>query len=657
VFHFKTLFALRLKVASKADSRIRILSDIINGIRSIKMFTWEKPFAKLVENARKFVISYYLSINIKISIFREEMSEITKANFWRISSYACLDCYQKLSVFLCILIAVLNNESLTPQYVFALLIIYDTLRRTSQLWSSALINNSELMASLRRLEHFLLLDYEKSHTMSTLLEQSPAPVGTFVSKSEYQMNNDDQTFGVSLSNVTAKWDPKLSKSSLTDVTVTATSGKLVAVVGVAGGGKSTLLQVMLKEIPISSGNLSVTGSLSYTPQEPWVFTGTLRENIVFGEKMDNRKFQEVIKVCCLEHDISRFSYGVNTLVGEKGVMLSGGQKARVSLARAIYRDADVYLLDDPLSAVDVHVANRIFYECIRGYLRNKCVVLVTHQIQFLENVDKVILLEKGKVRASGSYNNIEGLIKRTVVEKGAAKDASANTTLLQECDLPSEADEDRGSGTLNPYKGYCLAGHGWTTTCLLVIFFAFTQLLVNLCDCSFVFWVDSKEGFTTSNTQIEIFFNDTHFLYVCGILLLIIIVACYSNLGAAVLYCKYASQYLHKALFGKVLVGSLIFFDNHPSGRVLNRFSKDMGMIDEVVPLGISELTKTILMTVGSLVILMVFNYWLTIPLILFFLLIVLCSVAFKPVISNIKRIEGTSKFDIWQSPETNKMF
>jgi ATP-binding cassette subfamily C (CFTR/MRP) protein 4 len=654
VFHFKTLFALRLKVASKADSRIRILSDIINGIRSIKMFTWEKPFAKLVENARKFVISYYLSINIKMSIFREEMSEITKANFCRISSYACLDCYQKLSVFLCILIAVLNDEYLTPQYVFALLIIYDTLRRTSQLWSSALINNSELMASVRRLEHFLLLDYEKSHTMSTLLEQSPAPVGTFVSKSEYQINNDDQTFGVSLSNVTAKWDPKLSKSSLTDVTVTATSGKLVAVVGVAGGGKSTLLQVMLKEIPISSGNLSVTGSLSYAPQE---FPGTLRENIVFGEKMDNRKFQEVIKVCCLEHDISRFSYGDNTLVGEKGVMLSGGQKARVSLARAIYRDADVYLLDDPLSAVDVHVANRIFYECIRGYLRNKCVVLVTHQIQFLENVDKVILLDKGKVTASGNYNNIEGLIKKTVVEKGATKDASANTTPLQECDLSSEADEDRGSGTLNPYKGYCLAGHGWTTTCLLVIFFAFTQVIVNFYDCCFVFWVDSKEGFTTSNTQIKFFFNDTHFLYFCGILSLIIIVACYSNLGAAVLYCKYASQHLHKALFGKVLAGSLIFFDNHSSGRVLNRFSKDMGMIDEVVPLGFSELTKTILLTVGSFVILMVFNYWLTIPLILFFLLTVVCSVAFKPVIGNIKRIEGTSKFDIWQSPETNKMF
>ncbi|CAH1380341.1 unnamed protein product [Tenebrio molitor] len=605
LFLFKTVFALRLNVASKADSRIRILSDIINGIRSIKMFTWEKPFAKLVDNARK-----------------EEMSEITKANSYRISNYTFLVYYQKLSVFLCILIAVLNNDSLTPQYVFALLIIYEALRQTCHLWSFALINNSELMASVRRIEHFLLLDYTKSHTMSI---------------------SSLSSFGVSLSSVSAKWDPNSSNSTLTDVTVTATSGKLVAVVGVPGSGKSTLLQVMLKEIPISSGSLSVTGSLSYAPQEPWIFTGTFRENILFGGNMDEGKFQEVIRVCCLEHDISRFSFGDNTLVGEKGVMLSGGQKARVSLARAIYRDADVYLLDDPLSAVDVHVANRIFYECIRGYLRNKCVVLVTHQIQFLENVDTVVLLDRGRVTASGNYNNVENLIKKSVV-KSPARDPSAVTTQLQPSDVSSEIDEDRGSGTLNPYKSYCLAGHSWTTTCLLVMSFVFTQVIVNLYDCSFVFWTDSKQG----STKIKKMFDDEHFLYICGILFLIIILACYSNLGAVVMYSKYASQHLHKALFDKVLAGSLIFFDNHSSGRVLNRFSKDMGMIDEVVPVVFSELFKTVLLVGGSFVILMVFNYWMTIPTVLFFLLIYLYSVAFNPVISNVKRIEGTRRSPIF---------
>jgi ATP-binding cassette subfamily C (CFTR/MRP) protein 4 len=352
----------------------------------------------------------------------------------------------------------------------------------------------------------------------------------------------------------------------------------------------------------------------------------------------------------LEHDISRFSFGDNTLVGEKGVMLSGGQKARVSLARAIYRNADVYLLDDPLSAVDVHVANRIFYECIRGYLRNKCVVLVTHQIQFLENVDTVVLLDRGRVTVSGNYNNVEKLIKKSV-EKSPARDPSAITTQLQATDVSSEIDEDRGSGTLNPYKSYCLAGHGWTTTCLLGMFFAFTQVIVNLYDCSFVFWVDSKERSTNSNTNIKKMFDDMHFLYICVTLILIIIVTCYSNVGAAVLYCKYTSTHLHKALFDKVLAGSLLFFDNHSSGRILNRFSKDMGMIDEVIPVVFSELFKTVLLVGGSFVILMVFNYWMTIPTGLFFLLIYLYSVAFNPVVSNVKRIEGTSKFDFWSSP------
>jgi ATP-binding cassette subfamily C (CFTR/MRP) protein 4 len=585
-------------------------------------------------------------INLKMSIFRQEMSEITKANSCCIGNYSYLVYYQKLSVFLCILIAVLNDVSLTPQYVFALLIIYDTLRQTSHIWSFALIHNSELMASVRRIEHFLLLDYTKSRTMSI----SSLPVGKFVDKSEHQLENDCQSFGVSLCSVSAKWDPNSSNSTLTDVTVTPTSGKLVAVVGVPGSGKSTLLQVMLKEIPISSGSLSVTGSLSYAPQEPWIFTGTLRENILFGEKMDNTKYQEVIRVCCLEHDISCFSFGDNTLVGEKGVMLSGGQKARVSLARAIYRNADVYLLDDPLSAVDVHVANRIFYECIRRYLRNKCVVLVTHQIQFLENVDTVVLLDRGRVTVSGNYNNVEKLIKKSV-EKSPARDPSAITTQLQATDVSSEIDEDRGSGTLNPYKSYCLAGHGWTTTCLLGMFFAFTQVIVNLYDCSFVFWVDFKEGSTNSNTNIKKILDEMHFLYICVTLILIIIVTCYSNVGAAVLYCKYTSTHLHKALFDKVLAGSLLFFDNHSSGRILNRFSKDMGMIDEVIPVVFSELFKTVLLVGGSFVILMVFNYWMTIPTVLFFLLIYLYSVAFNPVISNVKRIEGTSKFDSWSSP------
>jgi ATP-binding cassette subfamily C (CFTR/MRP) protein 4 len=118
------------------------------------------------------------------------------------------------------------------------------------------------------------------------------------------------------------------------------------------------------------------------------------------------KYQQVIKVCALERDFSLFPYGDRTIVGERGVMLSGGQKARINLARAIYKEADIYLLDDPLSAVDAHVGKQLFDNCISGYLKNKCTVLVTHQIQYLSNVDRIYLLEEGKVTTSGTYEEL-----------------------------------------------------------------------------------------------------------------------------------------------------------------------------------------------------------------------------------------------------------
>jgi ATP-binding cassette subfamily C (CFTR/MRP) protein 4 len=548
--------------------------------------------------------------------------------------------FQKTSVFLCILVAVLYSEILTPQYVFALLIIYEALGQTMNLWCWGLLASSQLMASIQRIEEFLLLEKKHSSNLPLLLESSFHYVDRNINKGAEE---SDQMFGVSLRNVNAKWDITSPNSNLTDVSITATSGELVAVVGAAGSGKSTLLQVILKEIPNLSGNLNIRGSLSYAPQEPWIFSGTLRENILFGEDIDERRYQEVIRMCCLEQDISRFSFGDNTLVGEKGVMLSGGQKARVSLARAIYRDADVYLLDDPLSAVDVHVANIIFYECIRNDLKNKCVILVTHQVQFLGNVGKVLLLDKGRVTASGNYSKIEGLIKKAV-KNSTEKDSSANIISLKEYDRPSETHEDRGSDTLNPYKSYCLAGHGWTTTCLLVMFFTFTQVIVNLYDCSFVFWVDSNNQSTTSNSKIQNFFDDTHFLYVCGTLLLIIVVACYSNVSTVVLYSKNASKCLHNALLDKVLVGSLIFFNNHSSGRILNRFSKDMGMVDEFVPVSLSETLKLFLHASGALVLLIIFNYWMIIPTAVLFLLVYLYVLVFKPMIANVKGLEGISK-------------
>jgi ATP-binding cassette subfamily C (CFTR/MRP) protein 4 len=199
--------------------------------------------------------------------------------------------------------------------------------------------------------------------------------------------------------------------------------------------------------------------------------------------------------------------GDNSLVGERGMLLSGGQKARISLARAVYREADIYLLDDPLSAVDAHVANQIFYGCIRDYLKDKCVILVTHQIQFLQDMDKVLLLEKGKISTCHKFDKLE-------MKKTDKKSFSSDVT-IQQHNLPSEALEDDGCGTVNAYKSFCLSGGTPTTIVLVLLFFVLTQILSSLYDYSLAFWINLKQN--PKMLDKWYFLNDTNYLFVCGI--------------------------------------------------------------------------------------------------------------------------------------------
>ena len=166
----------------------------------------------------------------------------------------------------------------------------------------------------------------------------------------------------------------------------------MAVVGRVGSGKSSLLASLLGETHILSGSLSRRGRVAYVEQEPCIFSDSVRNNILFGRAEEEERLREVLRVCQLEEDLSQLVSGLDTEIGERGVNISGGQRARISLARACYSDADIFLLDDPLSAVDPRVAHNIFSQCIRGYLREKAVLLVTHQLSFLDRVDEIIVL-------------------------------------------------------------------------------------------------------------------------------------------------------------------------------------------------------------------------------------------------------------------------
>jgi ATP-binding cassette subfamily C (CFTR/MRP) protein 4 len=572
------------------------------------------------------VFPFSLCTTSNNTTFSLELEKITTSNLFRVSNKAFKFYIHKLCLFLSIVAGILSGFPFTSQYVFALISFYDTIKVTiMQLFPIGVIMLAETKISIARIRNFLLTNHQqKTETYNLLVKQR---------------NLKHKFPGVELKNISVKWNAFIQEEVLTDVSFSADVGELVGVVGSAGSGKSTLLQVILKEIEPTRGSVDVEMNISYAPQEPWIFSASIKQNILFGEMFEESRYLKVLRVCALERDLSSFPFGDNTLVGERGVMLSGGQKARIGLARAVYRNAEIYLLDDPLSAVDAHVADHIFNECILKFLRNKCVVLVTHQVHFLRNATKIYFLKNGRVVRGDSSELFEGL--------GEKLEANSDKVALEEsqtCNYSSqlEVKEDEGGG-INSYKSYGLAGGKWMT-CFVFVLFILVQLLSNIVDGLVTLWVNFHQDSFNLCPQLYRFFTDENYLSMYAILLIVFVFVCHGTVWVFVKYCKRASRNLHNNLLTKVVEGSMTFFNNHSSGRIINRFSKDMGMIDEFIPMTSMEVTTEILSTVGACAVVIIVNYWMVTPtLVLCFTSYVYYKI-FQHTIKKIRRVEGISK-------------
>lgn len=213
---------------------------------------------------------------------------------------------------------------------------------------------------------------------------------------------------VEINQASFKWDKSSSHLDLSNVNLSAHKGTLTAIVGRVGSGKSTLISAILGDNFKISGKLILRGNLAYVPQQPWIMNATVRDNITFGLKWDPIFYEQVLESCCLKLDLKMLSDSDLTEIGERGINLSGGQKARISLARALYARADIYLLDDPLSAVDAHVGRQLFDRVIgpKGLLKNKARLLVTHAISYLDKVDHIVMMRHGKIELQGTYSDL-----------------------------------------------------------------------------------------------------------------------------------------------------------------------------------------------------------------------------------------------------------
>lgn len=340
----------RAKTAPRTDERVRLMNEIILAMRIIKMYAWEEPFKRLVYAARK-----------------REITRIALTCSLKVINMTLFFVSSKIIVFVALVTFVMLGEggaaALTPEILFVTIGLANYVRVSLTLFfPNAVGQLAETLISCRRINQFL---------------QLPELDATTGARYEATDDGRGHEHALAMSQVCCSWASaaeSAERAIVRDLTLAVRPRELLMVVGRVGSGKSSVLMAILGELPVASGRLEVHGRVAYAAQEAWIFSGTVRANILFGKPMDAARYREVVRVCALDRDLELLAEADQTIVGERGVSLSGGQKARVNLARALYAEADVYILDDPLSAVDAPVAKQIFNQSLRKFLRDKTLI-------------------------------------------------------------------------------------------------------------------------------------------------------------------------------------------------------------------------------------------------------------------------------------------
>ncbi|KAF9964122.1 Multidrug resistance-associated protein 1 [Mortierella alpina] len=352
--------------------RVHLMSEILTAIKLIKFYAWEAPFQAQINEVRAK----------ELHLFKRNL-QIKAINMAVVFALPVVVAVCSLAVY-----NAKRTGPLDSSVVFTALSIFNTLRYPFLMLPIAVKSTSGARLALQRLNDYL------TQAEVVPLQEYPSSEGGNVA---LEMTDGEFT-----------WDGDESGPALSGINLKVKRGEVVAIVGDVGSGKSSFIAALLGQIRQTGTGpkLKLYGKSSYVPQEAWLINVNLRENIVFGKDFEQDRYNTVIKVCALERDLTLLSHGDMTEIGERGSNLSGGQKQRVSLARAVYHKSDIVLMDDPLSAVDQNVGRHIFDQCIRGFLSDRTVIIVTHQLQYLHRCDKVVMLQSGRIAYQGTYNEL-----------------------------------------------------------------------------------------------------------------------------------------------------------------------------------------------------------------------------------------------------------
>ncbi|KAH9291892.1 hypothetical protein KI387_042919, partial [Taxus chinensis] len=605
------------KIMEAKDVRMKATSEILRNMRILKLQAWETRFLLKLETLRKGECRWlqkYFYMYAGIMFI-----------FWGAPTFVSV-----VTFGTCTMIGV----PLTTGRILSALATFKILQEPIYSLPDLISMIAQAKVALDRIADFL----QQEELQHNAVEE---------------VSKDSTDMAIEIQQGVFSWDPAAPSPTIRGLDVQVKRGMKVAVCGTVGSGKSSLLSCILGEIPKISGTVRISGTKAYVSQSPWIQSGKIKDNILFGRELEETRYESVLQACAFKKDLELFPYGDQTEIGERGINLSGGQKQRIQIARAVYQDADIYLFDDPFSAVDAHTGTHIFQECLRGILGSKTLVYITHQVEFLFAADLILVMRDGEITQAGKYDEIlqsstdfeelvgahqkalksidaveisEFLSSQVLVEGSSIGNTTSvkhvNHDQLQKKDsnhksreveeelesenhkeretdkedkssqLVQEEEREKGRVSLWVYWSYITAAYKGALIPIILLAHTTFQLL----DIGSSYWMAWATP-TTEDQSPPVSKSLLILVYIAlaiGSSLCILVRTSLLSL-AGFKSAKQLFSNMHRCIFR----APMSFFDATPTGRLLNRASTDQSKVDQVIPFRLGSVAFAFIQLLG----------------------------------------------------------
>ncbi|EAR99877.2 ABC transporter family protein (macronuclear) [Tetrahymena thermophila SB210] len=658
------LFPLQKTIAQRAsnytklqtkerDQKVKIFSEMIQGIRIIKMYGWEKAFNSIINSYRNKEI-VFTQIN-QLYVYLEQVISLNGPLFVALFCFLLVDIFSENKLDTAIIFSTIELINLVSVNImrnigYGLNFIFDFKVLVQRYMSIMSIENVQM----------------KSIDSNQTANSHPSGNTLVLMKDFY-----------------AYWATENLDSKppvLSQINFQITKGETISFIGQIGSGKTSILYAIMKEIPRYKGQFFSTSNLAYVEQEPYILQGTVRDNILFGKTYDEDFYQQVVSACCLQDDFIQFDKGDLTIIGERGANLSGGQKARVCLARAVYANTDLYLLDDPLSAVDSKVAKKIFSNVINGLLKDKAVILVTHQLNYALKCQRIAVFDNGQIILQGKPKEIDftSSVLSKFIEQSHSKDeetedpseVSANQSDDQTKDQIDELiDTDKNKhiqqnqnkeitiqASQSKAENSILSDQNKKEEEFPVTVSTYIQFIKMHPKSALFFLVLTifilhEVLFTTFYKILSTYdINEkSSFYFMVFACLLTLITFKYLQNSSSSIFILGTTKNMSQKMTTSLCQAKPILFDEIPSGSIINKYSNDVNILDKSLPDAAASTMDGVLHFINLLFSVIYFNHFFVIPGVIEVYLFYKWFMYIKSVLMRAKQLDLENKTPVFQ--------